>query len=367
YQIHLNFIARCPNYSILNYHFSYFLLCGVVVVRVIGNVAMQDSSKYYLGMFVQFDEDELYRCLKLAAVGAIGAVTIHTAYKFYLYQRDRDDRANLRWRDFFAFIGLIPPLIRTALSSAPLSLPLDSKHPLNHNVTRFRFTLPQPDQVMGLRPGQHVALAATVGGKRVVRMYSPVSGNEARGYVDVIIKRYEGDHALSKHIHAMKEGDKIECDGPRGHIVYKGRGTFLIGRSKKREKRSFHYLTAIAGGSGITPLLQILKSSLEDFSDCCSLHLVFANSMEKDVFLKDDLDLLAEAHPTRFRLTCTVSKAGDGWRHCVGRPDSAEVLKLIPRASEDHVVMICGPNPMVKAVVNGLKGMGHDEKNVLVF
>ncbi|GMR37202.1 hypothetical protein PMAYCL1PPCAC_07397 [Pristionchus mayeri] len=319
------------------------------------------------GFYVEMDieTDELVYWLKVATVGVIGVVTIQTAYK--LYANLRHEKGRSRWKEFLAAIGFIPPLIPTALSSGPLSIPLDSKHPLNHNVARFRFLLPQPDQVLGLRPGQHISIAATVGGKRVVRMYSPVSGNEARGYFDLIIKRYEGEHALSKHIHAMKEGDKLECDGPRGHIVYKGRGTFVIGRSKKREKRTFHHLTAIAGGSGITPLLQILKSSLEDYSDCCSLHLVFANSSDKDVFLREELDALAETHSTRFRLTYTVSKAGDGWRGCVGRPDSSVVFKLIPRPSDDHVVMICGPNPMVKSVVNGLKEMGHQERNVLVF
>ncbi|KAF8360875.1 hypothetical protein PRIPAC_87798 [Pristionchus pacificus] len=326
---------------------------------------MQDQGKFSIGMSVQFNSDELFYYLKLAAVGTIGAMTLHTAYKFYLNLRHEKGRS--RWKEFLAAIGFIPPLIPTALSSGPLSLSLDSKHPLNHNVTRFRFLLPESDQVIGLRPGQHVAIAATVGGKRVVRMYSPVSGNEARGYVDVVIKRYEGDHALSKHIHSMREGEKLEWDGPRGHIVYKGRGAFLIGRSKKRDKRSFSHMTAIAGGTGITPLLQILKSSLEDYSDCSNLHLIFANSTEKDVFLKEELDMLAETHSNRFRLTYTVSQPGDGWRACVGRPDSAEVLKLIAPPSDNHVVMLCGPNPMVKAVVTALKGIGHQERNVLVF
>lgn len=48
-------------------------------------------------------------------------------------------------------------------------------------------------------------------------MYSPVSGNEARGYVDVVIKRYEGDHALSKHIHSMREGEKVRYCSYRIH------------------------------------------------------------------------------------------------------------------------------------------------------
>ncbi|GMR62283.1 hypothetical protein PMAYCL1PPCAC_32478, partial [Pristionchus mayeri] len=311
------------------------------------------------------ETDELLYWLKLVTVGVIGSLTIHAGYKFYRNLRQENGRS--RWQEFHAAIGLIPPLIPTALSSGATSITLDSKQPLNHNVARFRFLLPHPEQVLGLRPGQHISIAATVGGKRVVRMYSPVSGNEARGYFDVIIKRYEGEHALSKHIHAMNEGDKLECDGPRGHIIYRGRGTFVIGRSKNRERRTFHSLTAIAGGSGITPLLPILKSSLEAYSDSCSIHLIFANSTEKDLFITEELDALAETHPTRFRLTYTVSKAGDDWRGCVGRADSSEMLKLILRPSEDHVVMICGPNPMVKSVVNALKEMGHQERNVLVF
>ncbi|GMT15184.1 hypothetical protein PFISCL1PPCAC_6481, partial [Pristionchus fissidentatus] len=329
--------------------------------------SMQDPDKFSLEMNVKFDSDELYYLLKIAAVGALGVISLHSAYQFYVHLQERHEKGRSRWRELAAALGLIAPLVPSALSSAPLTLTLESKHPLNHNVSRFRFQLPRPDQALGLRPGQHVSLAATVGGKRVVRMYSPVSGNELRGFVDVVIKRYEGEHALSKHIHGMEEGDKVECDGPRGHIIHEGRGSFLIGRSKKRERRSFYYLTAIAGGSGLTPLLQIIKSSLEDFSDCCSLHLVFANSTEKDVFMKEELDALAETHSSRFRITHTVSKAGDGWAGSVGRPDSADVLKLIPKASDDHVVMICGPNPMVKSVVTSLKNIGHQEKNVLVF
>lgn len=83
---------------------------------------MQDQGKFSIGMSVQFNSDELFYYLKLAAVGkrskiimnqidlwslgTIGAMTLHTAYKFYLNLRHEKGRS--RWKEFLAAIGFIP-------------------------------------------------------------------------------------------------------------------------------------------------------------------------------------------------------------------------------------------------------------------
>ncbi|VDM65264.1 unnamed protein product [Strongylus vulgaris] len=158
------------------------------------------------------------------------------------------------------------------------ALPLAEKTEVSHDTRRFRFLLPSQHHVLGLPIGQHIFLSAKIDGKLVVRPYTPVSSDDDLGYVDLMIKfslelyfklyirvYFAGNHPkfpdggkMSQHLEHMKIGETIDFRGPSGLIIYKGNGKFAIRPDKKSppKERIFKSLSMIAGGTGITPMLQ---------------------------------------------------------------------------------------------------------------
>src|SRR5438309_2319670 len=99
---------------------------------------------------------------------------------------------------------------------------------------------------------------------------------------------------MSKHIHNMKIGDKLMIKGPRMKIEFKP--------NMKKE------IGMIAGGTGITPMLQIIKYVLNNPNDQTQLSLLFANVEERDILLREQLDSLSSRFPSRFKIFYILDK-----------------------------------------------------------
>lgn len=96
-----------------------------------------------------------------------------------------------------------------------IDLKLESVEEINHNTKKFRFALPNADDVSGLQIAS--ALLTKYKGpemeKPVIRPYTPTSDEDARGYIDLLIKKYPGG-AMSTHMHDMKPDQRLEFKGP---------------------------------------------------------------------------------------------------------------------------------------------------------
>ncbi|KAM5205464.1 NADH-cytochrome b5 reductase 1 isoform 4-T5 [Hipposideros larvatus] len=187
---------------------------------------------------------------------------------------------------------------------------------VSHNTKRFRFALPTAHHVLGLPVGKHVYLSARIDGSLVIRPYTPVTSDEDQGYVDLVIKVYlKGVHPkfpeggkMSQYLNNLKIGDVVEFRGPSGLLTYTGKGNFSIQLDKKSpaEPRVAKRLGMIAGGTGITPMLQLARAILKDPEDPTQCFLLFANQTEKDIILREDLEELQAQHPGRFKLWFTL-------------------------------------------------------------
>jgi cytochrome-b5 reductase len=164
----------------------------------------------------------------------------------------------------------------------PTVLPLDDFKPfklirkevLSHDTARFTFGLPE-GHVLGLPTGQHISLRFfekdkdTGTSTQVMRSYTPVTDNSTVGEVSLVIKVYNaGVHPkfpdggkMSQHLDSLKIGDAIDIKGPKGHMEYLGNGGNFwvkpIGKPKSTRQASQFIM--IAGGTGITPMLQVLN------------------------------------------------------------------------------------------------------------
>lgn len=169
-------------------------------------------------------------------------------------------------------------------------LPLIEKEIINHDTRRFRFGLPSQQHILGLPIGQHIHLIATIENELVIRPYTPISSDDDVGYVDLVVKVYFRDvhpkfpagGKMSQYLESMQIGDKISFRGPSGRLQYLGNGTFSIKKLRKDPPKNVKAkrVNMIAGGTGITPMLQLIRDILKRGDiDQTKMALVFANQV----------------------------------------------------------------------------------------
>jgi len=149
---------------------------------------------------------------------------------------------------------------------------------------------------------------------------------------------------MSQYLDTLKLGDTIDVAGPFGLIEYKGKGTFNI----KRKDRKVKFVGMIAGGTGITPMLQLIKATLRDPKDETKLSLIFANQTEEDILVRDMLEAEAEKHPDRFKLHYTLDRPPKGWAYSEGFITADMIKSHMPPPGEDTIILMCGPPPMIQ-------------------
>lgn len=251
-------------------------------------------------------------------------------------------------------------------------LPLIEKEEISHDTRRFRFGLPTPEHVLGLPVGQHIHLIASINEELVIRAYTPVSSDENLGYVDLVIKVYKRNvhpkfpdgGKMSQYVDELKIGDKIAFRGPTGKLRYLGQSKFSIKRLRSEPPTEVQATSVnlIAGGTGITPMLQLIREVLSHPEDKTTLRLLFANQSESDILLRNELDQLAKDYPDQLRVWYTVDRATENWKYSQGFVN-AEIIKdhLLPPSSET-ITLLCGPPPMIKmACVPNLENLGYQE------
>lgn len=180
-----------------------------------------------------------------------------------------------------------------ALSADFAKYPLIDKKIISHDTRRFTFALPTPDHKLGLPIGQHMTLMYkdSITGKTVQRSYTPVTGDETLGRVSFVIKVYRANvhpkfpdgGKLSQYLDSLQIGDTLDMKGPKGHLTWlcNDNGKFTIRRVKKPlATRNATHIGMIAGGTGITPMLQILDAIFRNPNDTTCVKMLYANQCE---------------------------------------------------------------------------------------
>lgn len=226
----------------------------------------------------------------------------------------------------------------------------------------FRFQLHHPNQRVGLPVGKHMSLKfIDADGKPVMRSYTPVSSDDDLGYFDLLVKLYPTGK-MSQHLLKLQIGETIQARGPSGSLEYKGHGSFEIKRAGSRvQQAQIKNVGMLAGGSGITPMLQILRDVQKHSStDFTRLALIFANQTESDILLRTELEELREARSLT-SIAYTLDKPADDWKGEKGFVSTEMIKKYLPPPSPSTLVLICGPPPMVLNMEKNLQALGYTE------
>lgn len=117
---------------------------------------------------------------------------------------------------------------------------------------------------------------------------------------------------MTQYLESLKIGDSIEVRGPSGRLQYLGHGQFSIRKLRKDPPVNItaKNVGLIAGGVGITPILQLVRHIVKDPTDKTNLALLFANQTEDDILVRKELEEVAEKYPDQFKLWYTLDRPG---------------------------------------------------------
>ena len=150
-----------------------------------------------------------------------------------------------------------------------------------------------------------LTIAAEIDGATVARPYTPISTRDQTAYAEFVVKKYpprtDGKPGgLAAHLCSLKpEVDSIKMKGPWKKIAY--------------EPNKWEHIGMIAGGSGITPMFQVLLEILNNPEDKTKVTMIFANKTEEDILLRKQLDEMS-AKDSRFKVVYTLDNPGLFWR-----------------------------------------------------
>ncbi|KAF2155505.1 cytochrome b5 reductase-like protein [Myriangium duriaei CBS 260.36] len=226
-------------------------------------------------------------------------------------------------------------------------LPLVRKDQLSSNSYRLVFRLPKTDAILGLPIGQHISIRGDVDGKSVSRSYTPVSNNSDPGELRLIIKMYNDGQLTGGYLSKLNVGDQVEFRGPKGAMKYRRGLADEIGM--------------VAGGTGITPMYQLIRAICENSRDKTKVHLLYGSDSEKDILLRNELDTFAEKYPENFGVTYVLSRPDGVWKGAKGYINKDLIEKKLPGPQGKSKILICGPPPLVESADTALAELGFEK------
>eukprot|EP00755_Sulcionema_specki_P012134 Sspe_Gene.50601::Locus_28155_Transcript_2_3_Confidence_0.625_Length_1246::g.50601::m.50601/K00326/E1.6.2.2; cytochrome-b5 reductase len=117
----------------------------------------------------------------------------------------------------------------------------------------------------------------------------------------------------------------------------------------------------IAGGTGIAPMMQIIRTALEDPEDKARITLLYSNRRHRDVLLRTELDQLEKKHPDRFKVVHILQDPPLGWEGETGKISPAMVGRHLPPPVPKTLICVSGPDKMMETVA------GCSTKNTLAW
>lgn len=183
------------------------------------------------------------------------------------------------------------------------------------------------------QPGQFLTLRVPFEDGWLPRCYSLSSTPLLSEPLRVTVKRVRDGRASNWLCGELQAGQTLEVLPPAGVFVPRNLDDDLL---------------LFGGGSGVTPVLSILRSAL--LAGHGRVMLIYANRDEASVIFRDELKALASAHPRRLQIV--------HWLDSVQGIPTVEQLAELARPFTDAQAFICGPGPFMDAAISALKSLG---------
>lgn len=177
--------------------------------------------------------------------------------------------------------------------------------------------------------GQYINIFVETAGIRTSRPYSIASSPAQTGYYEITVRRVEDGFVSNYLLEELKPGDKLQSSGPAGNFHY---------------NPLFHgdKLALIAGGSGITPFMSMIRE-LGDKNLDRRLHLIYGCRVESDVIYQEEIKRIASVHKN-FTFDLVVSEPSPGFTGLAGFINADLIRERL--AGNDWMYFVCGPEAM---------------------
>ncbi len=231
------------------------------------------------------------------------------------------------------------------------------------NAVSLSFDIPPGlYETFSYKPGQYITLIFNLNGKEVRRSYSIFSNPFEEEPLQIAVKRVEKG-LVSNHINDhLKIGDFIEVLPPEGHF------------SASIDPKNYKSYYLFAAGSGITPILSIIKSVLNQEPESY-LYVLYGNSNENTIMFKKELDKFQNHYENRLFLQHILSRPKSKWSdlwekekpYKTGRIDETSIKAFInenPPYAQNAEYYICGPGSMIEHTKNTLKTLDVPEARI---
>lgn len=244
--------------------------------------------------------------------------------------------------------------------------------PETADTVTIEFDIPEErSDIFKYTQGQYISIKMHLNGHEVRRSYS-MSSSPFDNKLAITVKKVEGGQA-STYLHdTLKVGDTLEVAHPDGRFFVK----------LDPEKRRTYYL--FGAGSGITPLLSIIKATLEA-EPMSAIFLLYGSRNEESIIFRDELDSLSERYTGQLHVEHVLSqpkkeggtgglfglfkKSSTNWKGRMGRIDGRTVNSFLdenfPHGPEQECqYFVCGPGNMADSIKAGLLGRGINPKQI---
>jgi ferredoxin-NADP reductase len=191
--------------------------------------------------------------------------------------------------------------------------------------------VPTESALPPFQAGQYIALQVETAGIRTTRPFSIASPPNQTGYYDLTVKRVPGGLVSNHLLDTLRVGDRLTSSGPDGCFVY---NPLLHGDR----------LVFVAGGSGITPFMSMIR----EMADCGldrSVTLVYGNRREDEVIFHEELSALADRCPN-FAYRPVIEQPGAGFPCETGLMSGELIQRAVGGGLEGAMFYLCGPPGM---------------------
>ncbi|OWZ17759.1 Nitrate reductase [Phytophthora megakarya] len=244
------------------------------------------------------------------------------------------------------------------------------KKTVGQDTVKFTFELPG-NKLLGLEiPGQHLKVRAKINGHMIERAFTPTSKFTQPASFDLIVKIYS-DGIMSSFLDKLAIGESVEMLGPQGVLGYPEAGVVTVGGHPRLT--NVRHVVMVAAGTGIAPMLQLIRAIMENSKDSAKITLVDCNHSLAHIIALSQLEPLANMFIDRVKVHHILREASDKDSQELGsfrtgkRLDKTMLTELIPKASSEVAAFHCGPPAFDEAVSGMLKEIGFKENQIFMF
>jgi ring-1,2-phenylacetyl-CoA epoxidase subunit PaaE len=234
-------------------------------------------------------------------------------------------------------------------------LPLKVREVVRETEDTVTIYFEQPEPFLDYKPGQFLTLVMEFDGKEQRRSYSLCTSPFVDPFPGISVKRVPGGLFSNFLIEKVFPGKTLNALKPMGHFT-----------TDFHSKNRRHYFL-IGGGSGITPLMGLLKSVLVNEPNSI-VTLIYSSRNEENIIFKNQLNLLENANPERLKIIHNLSQPSDNWTGRRGRLSKTVLKELIATAEYEQryeeVYFMCGPDGIMTAAKEILEELGVDKDRI---